>query len=44
MVHGEAFDRGLDAMPKPRTGQVPVDQLHLGLLAFARQACRRQAD
>jgi hypothetical protein len=31
----EALDDGLDAVPEPRAGQVPVDHFHLGLLAFA---------
>jgi hypothetical protein len=31
---GKPLD-GLDPVPEPRTGQVPVDHFHLGLLAFA---------
>jgi hypothetical protein len=34
---GEPLDHGLDPVPEPRTGQVPIDHFHLGLLTFARE-------
>jgi hypothetical protein len=32
---GKPLDDGLDPVPEPRTGQVPVNHFHLGLLAFS---------
>jgi hypothetical protein len=40
----EAFDDSLDPVPEPRTGQVLVDQFHLGLLAFSSEPGCRQRD
>jgi hypothetical protein len=38
----DLFD-GLDVTPAPRAGQVPADELHLGLLAFASEPRCRQS-